>query len=93
MSDENETVRALIMDRADRIKGSEEHANHIKKFLDDWCGINSDAIPVDVFKICAVDAMIYDVGLALDSLSWKDRDRRKEMLKEIFPKPLPKSGE
>lgn len=82
MSDENETVKVLIMARAERIKNNEDHTDHIKGFLD-WRGINSD---VDVFKICAVDAMIYDIGLALDSPDWKSRDRRKEMLKELFPK-------
>ena len=82
MSEENETVKALIMARAERIKNSEDHTNHIKEYLD-WRGNNSD---VDIFKICAVDAMIYDIGLALDSPDWKSRDKRIEMLKEIFPK-------
>ena len=82
MSEEDETVKTLIMNRAARIKSNEDHTDHIRGFLE-WRGINSD---VDVFKICAVDAMIYDVGLALDSPDWRSRDRRKEMLQEIFPR-------
>jgi len=81
MSEENETVKALITRRAGRIKGNEKYTNHIKEFLD-WRGNNSD---VDVCTICAVDAMIYDVGAALDSRFWKSRRQRRKMLQELFP--------
>ncbi len=88
MSKKNETSRAIeiiIMDKAERIKDSDEHTNHIKGFLD-WRDINSKGIPVEVFKICAVDAMIYDVGAALDFAEFKGFPKRREMLKKIFPK-------
>jgi hypothetical protein len=88
MSEENETTKAIeivIMDKAERIIGSERHTNHISSFLD-WRDINSDGIQVDVFKICAVDAMIYDVGAALDFEEFKGFPKRREMLEKIFPK-------
>ena len=81
MNGENETVKAILIARAERIINNDGHTNHIKEFLD-WRGTNSD---VDVFKICAVDAMIYDVGLALDSQLWKSKIQRRRMLEELFP--------
>ena len=72
MSEENETAKAIeivIVEKAQRIIDSKGHTKHIGKFLKDFFSgsrINYRDIPLDVFKICAVDAMIYDVGAALD---------------------------
>lgn len=85
MSKEDEAVETIIMYKAERIRKSEEHTKHIKEFLGE-CGINFKDIPVDVFKICAVDAMIFDVGAALNISVWKSLNKRKEMLGKIFPK-------
>jgi hypothetical protein len=86
MSEVDEAIETIIIDKAKRIIDSNGHTEHIKKFLDDLCGINSDDTPVDVFKICAVDAMIYDVGAALNFAEFKDPDKRIEILKKLFPK-------
>jgi hypothetical protein len=88
MSEENETVETLIKRRADLIIKKKEHTKHIEDFLEYFfseSGIKFKDIPVDVFKICAVDAMIYDVGAALDSPDWKSYKKRTKMLKKIFP--------
>ena len=85
MSEVDEAIETIIMDKAERIIDGGGHTRHIKEFLGE-CSINFEDIPVDVFKICAVDAMIYDVGAALDLSVWKKPDERKRMLKKIFPK-------
>ena len=67
----------------------EEHTKHILDFLEEFfrnSGINFRDIPVNVFKICGLDAMIFDVGAALSFSVWKSPDKRKEMLRKIFLK-------
>ena len=85
MSEVDEAIETIIMDKAERIIDSGGHTKHIKEFLGE-CSINFEDISVDVFKICAVDAMIFDVGAALDFAEFKHPRKRREMLRKIFLK-------
>lgn len=81
----NEAVETIIKHKAKLIIDKKEHTRHIEEFLDER-DINFKDIPVDVFKICAVDAMIFDVGAALNFAEFKRFRKRREMLEEIFLK-------
>ena len=91
MSELNEAVETIIKHKADLIIENEGHTKHIKQFLSER-GVNVKEIPVKVFKICAVDAMIYDVGAALrftkqkrdKHKNWTSYKTRIEMLRKIF---------
>ncbi len=90
MSNLNDAVEAIVMHKADKMKNSKEYENYIKSVLNDH---HIEA--VEVFKMGAVDAMIYDVGSALGFTrqtssvdDWTSRRKRKEMLKKIFPKGI-----
>jgi len=71
MNKKNETtkaIEAIIEHKAKLIVAKKEHTKHIQEFLEYFfkdSDFNFKDIPVDVFKICAVDAMIFDVGAAL----------------------------
>ncbi len=85
----NEPVEIIVKEKASRIMDSKGHTKHIEEFLEyffNGSGVNFKDIPADVFKICTVDAMIFDVGAALDFPEWKSRKQRRRMLEEIFPK-------
>jgi hypothetical protein len=83
MSEEDKSVETIIKDKANKINNKKEYENHIKNVLKDHhIEISKEA--VKVFKMGAVDAMIYDVGAALDSRYWKSRKQRRRMLDEIF---------
>jgi len=99
MSKVNEAVEAIVMYKANRMIHSQKLTQHIERFLRER-GINLKDNPPEVFKICAVDAMIYDVGAALDFTKKKNKDKfaqdedvddwtsfekRTEMLRKIFP--------
>lgn len=89
MSEVNEAVETIIRHKASRIINNKDHTQHIEDFLTE-CGIvarnASEKETEDVFKICAVDAMIFDVGAALDIAEFRSREKRKEMLRKIFLK-------
>ena len=98
MSKVNEAVETIIRHKANKIKKSTRYDNYIKSVLDDH-HIEASKEAVEVFKMGAVDAMIYDVGAALDFTKqkrsvddeddvddWTSWEKRKEMLRKIFPK-------
>ena len=85
----DEAVERIVEHKAKLIIEKKEHTKHIVDFLEEFfrdSGINFKDIPVDVFKICAVDTMIFDVGAALNFRVWKRPDKRKGMLRKIFLK-------
>ena len=85
MSKKNEAVEIIVKHKANNItKDNERYENHIKTVLEIRY-IKASKKAVEAFKMGAVDAMIYDVGAALDSPSWKSRKKRKKVLNEIFP--------
>lgn len=78
----------------DKMTNSKEYENYIKSVLNDH-HIEASKEAVEIFKMGAVDAMIYDVGSALGFTrqtssvdDWTSRRKRKEMLKKIFPKGI-----
>ena len=90
MSKTDEEVEKIIIHKAELMIKNKGLTNHIQEFLSE-CSIKFENIPVKIFKICAVDAMIYDVGTALDftkkkgSVSdWTSYDKRKDILRKIF---------
>jgi len=99
-SKENDAVETIILYNANKIKGSKLYAIYIKSDLKEHGIISSKDSKetvndfVEVFKMGAVDAMIYDVGSACalgfakntpEVDDWTSRKKRQEMLKKIFP--------
>ena len=91
MSKENEAVETIIRHKAKLIIENEGHTKHIEDFLSE-SGINFKDNPVEVFKIGAVDAMIFDVGAALNFAEFKRTRKRREMLEKIFPEHFSTTG-
>jgi hypothetical protein len=84
MSPVDQAVKAIIMEKAKRLK-KREYEEHINDVLNDH-DIDASEETVEVFLMGAVDAMIYDVGTGLGFRKWKSHQKRKEMLKEILEK-------
>ena len=83
MSKVNEAVETVIEYKANKMKNGRRYENYIKNVLRDH-HIEAGKEAVELFKMGAVDAMIYDVGAALDLPEWKSFSKRKEMLRKIF---------
>lgn len=109
MSKENDAVETIIKYKANKMKRSKTYANYIKSILNEHKIISRETseetvgVFVKVFKMGAVDAMIYDIGAALDFTKkkkkrsvdddddvddWTSQPKRKEMLNKIFPNSI-----
>ena len=106
MSKVNDAVDTIIRHKANKMKGSSGLTKHIKSILKEYGIISSEDNKetvnnfIKVFKMGAVDAMIYDVGAALDFTKqkkkrfvddddvddWTHHQNRKKMIRKIFPK-------
>ena len=87
--DIKETIETFVMRKAKRMitkRGDDdEYMKHIEELLSDH-DISSNNDVFQVFKMGAVDAMIYDVGCALGSRKLMKHDTRKYFLRQLFPK-------
>ncbi len=93
----NEAVKTIIEHKANLIRNSQEYKKYIKNVLKKH-GIVASAdseekvkVLIEVFIMGAVDAMIYDVGTALDFTKqkrsvndWTSYRKREDMLDGIF---------
>lgn len=87
----NESIEKIVMHKANLIMKSQKYKEYIEKLLSDR-DISSNGDVVQVFLMGAVDAMIYDVGCALDftkqksgSHDWTSYAKRKQVLGKLFP--------
>ena len=81
----SESIETIIEYKAKLMIDKKELTEHIKRFLA-WRNIDSNDIPEEILKICAVDAMIFDIGAALNRREFQKTEKRMEILKKIFPR-------
>lgn len=85
----DEAVERIVGHKAKLMRNKKGYEKYIKDVLKEH-GIRDSKETVKafvkVFKMGAVDAMIFDVGAALNFAVWKKPDKRKEMLRKIFLK-------
>ncbi|HUU15877.1 MAG TPA: hypothetical protein VMW72_01905 [Sedimentisphaerales bacterium] len=86
----NEAFEKIVGHKAKLIKKSTGYEKYIKDVLKKR-GIRDSEEIVKVFKMGAVDGMIYDIGAALDFTKqkhsvddWTSYKKRKEMLMKLF---------
>ena len=96
MSELNEAVKTIIEHKADRIKRNGGYESYVEAVLREHHIIASEAgeetvkVLVKVFRMGAIDGMMYDIGSALafrtqdDVENWTSRTKRQAMLGEIF---------
>jgi hypothetical protein len=92
----NEAVKTIIKHKANKMMKREAFETYIRDVLEEHDIISNETssegakIFVKVFKMGAVDGMMYDVGSALalgrrDNVeNWTSLEKRQEMLMEFF---------
>jgi len=83
--DINKAIETIVMHKAKLMMEKDDYTEHIKDLLR-FCGISTKNDLVQAFKIGAVDAMIFDVGCALNLTRINKYDKRKKILGKLFPK-------
>ncbi len=96
MSEINEAVEKILLHKANLIENSDGHKKHAKSVLKEHGIISSETsreevkVLVKVFKMGAVDAMVYDVGSALalgrrdDVENWTLQANRAHIIRKKF---------
>ena len=93
----NEAVEKIVLHKGNLIKRSHKYKSYIESVLREHGIISSETskeevrVLVKVFKMGAVDAMIYDVGAALDFTAqrgtvndWTSFKKREKILRKKF---------
>lgn len=83
--DINKALETIVRHKAKLMMENDNYTKHIKDLLR-VRGISTKNDLVQVFKIGAVDAMIFDVGCALNLRRINKYDKRKKFLGKLFPK-------
>lgn len=78
-----EAFEKIIEHKAKLMCNNTKYEEYIKEVLKKQ-GIRRSNEIVKVFKMGAVDGMIFDIGAASNFTRWKRYNRRKEMLLKIF---------
>jgi hypothetical protein len=97
MSEVNEAVERIVLHKANLMKGSRGYDRHIKEVLTEHGVISSETdkekvkVFVRVFKMGGIDAMVFDVGAALDFrkqkagvYDWTFQANRAHILRKSF---------
>jgi hypothetical protein len=83
----NEAVKTIILEKAESLKKglvpNSEYNVYIRDVLGQFDTEGGEKL-AKAFVFGAIDAMIFDVGSALNCPEFKDRDIRKILLNEIF---------
>ena len=89
MNEINEAFEKIIEHKAKLMRNKTGYEKYIKDVLKEHGMRESKETVkafVKVFKMGAVDAMIYDIAAASNLRNWTSQEKRKEMLRKIFAK-------
>ncbi len=81
----NKAFEEIITTKAKRIMGSEDCRTYAKQLVDEL-GISE---PQGAFMGGAIDAMIFDIALALDFEELQAGEYRKNLIKELWERERP----
>ena len=90
MCEVNDAVEKIVIHKGNLIKGAGDFTEYIKSVLAEHGIVSSETsedemkVLVKVFKMGAVDAMIFDVAGALGLPAWKAKNKRRNILRKKF---------